>query len=224
MDSTYQIIYEDDSIAVINKPSGLLSIPDGYNPALPCLMNELAHRYGRIWVVHRLDKLTSGIIIFAKSEQAHRNLNKQFSEHRITKNYRAIAHGSPIWQEKSIGIPLKVNGDRRHRTVPDSKGGKSARTMVNVIQKNQYSCYLDIFPASGLTHQIRAHLSCIGHPIVGDRLYWRLCSPDKRKIYQYPFKYDFMRLHAYSITFFHPEEGSEISFKCDPPAYFALIR
>lgn len=223
MDSTYQIIHEDDSIIVINKPSGLLSIPDGYDPNLPCLKDKLASKYGCIWVVHRLDKLTSGIIIFTKTDQAHRHLNKQFANHSISKNYRAVSHGMPIWEEKIVDTPLKVNGDRRHRTVPDQVLGKAAYTRIRVLKKNQHYCYLDVFPTSGLTHQIRAHLSSIGHPVVGDRLYWRLGSLREKESYQYPFQYGFMLLHAYSISLYHPENGDKISFHCDPPDYFTLI-
>ncbi len=136
------VLFEDGNIIVLNKPAGWLSIPGGYATAEPCLKQVLAEEYGQIWTVHRLDKLTSGVILFAKDENAHRILNEQFSQRLTAKNYRGISHGFPVWIEKTIQIPLRVNGDRHHRTVPDTLGGKPAQTRVILRQHNEHFCRL----------------------------------------------------------------------------------
>lgn len=101
------IIYEDKNILVVNKPSGLLTIKDGYDPFLPNLYDILIANYQKLWAVHRLDKETSGVLVFAKSADAHRFLNTQFDNRLISKSYNAIVHGVPEWEEKTIDSYLK---------------------------------------------------------------------------------------------------------------------
>lgn len=216
-------LFEDNDIIVLNKPIGLLSIPDGYAPLQECLKNDLALEYGRIWTVHRLDKLTSGVILFAKNEQAHRDLNNQFSQHTITKNYRAIAYGFPIWKQTTITIPLRVNGDRRHRTVADEIHGKPALTMVNALNINNRTCYLDVFPKTGLTHQIRAHLAMLGLPIVGDRLYWRAGLMGQKDASIDPDGAAYLCLHAFTLQIEHPGSHEKMTFSAPLPAHFNSI-
>src|SRR6185369_11240081 len=95
-----QIIHEDDQILIINKPAGLPVLPDGWDREAPYLAKMLEAKYGKIWVVHRIDKITSGIIIFALTAEAHRSLNIQFEKHQVEKKYHAIMTGSPKWDEK----------------------------------------------------------------------------------------------------------------------------
>ena len=215
------VLFEDESIIVLNKPAGWLSIPGGFESDEPCLKEILAQEFGRIWTVHRLDKLTSGVILFAKNETAHRHLNEQFSQRMTAKNYRAISHGFPVWKEKDIQIPLLVNADRRHRTIANEKLGKPAQTLVVVRQYDAHFSRLDITPKTGLTHQIRAHLSTCGLPIVGDRLYWRAGRLDTRNCYDYPFSYENMCLHAYSLNIKHPLTQEPMQFIAPEPDYLA---
>lgn len=214
------VVFEDDSIIVLNKPAGWLSIPGGYATDEPCLKQVLAREYGQIWTVHRLDKLTSGVILFAKNEIAHRILNEQFSQRLIDKNYRAISHGFPVWEEKTIHISLRVNGDRQHRTIPDTIGGKPAQTRVILRRHTEHFCRLEVFPKTGLTHQIRAHLAACGLPVVGDRLYWRAGRLNTKNRYEYPYAYENLYLHAYSLTIQHPLSDEPQRFIAPEPRYF----
>lgn len=220
MDINSLILFEDNNLVIVNKPSGLLTIPDGYNANLPCVKLMLDDLYDRVWTVHRLDKNTSGILIFAKNQSAHRNLNIQFSNRQISKEYRSCMHGFPLWDQKTISIPLKINGDRRHRTIPDQLNGKNATTSFFVINKTASSCMMKVFPKTGLTHQIRAHASCLGFPIIGDSLYWRLGSIKSQNSYLYPFSQARLFLHAFSITFKHPTSGKSMTFTASLPKYF----
>ncbi|MDK2980040.1 MAG: tRNA pseudouridine32 synthase / rRNA pseudouridine746 synthase [Chloroflexota bacterium] len=221
MDCKDFVLFEDESLVVLNKPAGWLSIPGGYAATLPSLKEMLALEYGQIWAVHRLDKMTSGVLLFARTEAAHRELNRQFSQRIPTKNYRAVCHGFPIWQERIIDVPLRVNGDRRHRTVVDLSAGKNAQTRVQVSQRNERFCAVDVYPKTGLTHQIRAHLAACGLPIVGDRLYWHLGAFPGKNQYTYPFEFENMYLHAYSISLQHPLTQDPVQFIAPEPVYFS---
>jgi RluA family pseudouridine synthase len=167
----YQVVLEDEALLVINKPPGLLSIPDGYDPSLPHLAGLLQERYGRVWVVHRLDKDTSGVMLFARSADAHRALNQQFEERKTRKEYHAVCVGMPEWETLSITLPLRVNGDRRHRTVIDHQTGKPAETDAAVLQRLGVFTLVSALPHTGYTHQIRTHLAAMALPILDDPLY-----------------------------------------------------
>jgi len=220
------ILYEDEEIIVINKPSGLLTIRDGYHPELPNLQSILSTRYAKLWTVHRLDKETSGAIIFAKSADVHRCLNKQFDDRLISKGYHAIVNGIPVWEEKTIDSHLIVNGDRKHRTVVHSKG-KIAVTSVRVVSIYKGLSYLVVEPKTGYTHQIRAHLASVGFSILGDSLYTpvaeRVLSVDIRNNIQ---NIDSSRLylHARSINFTHPSNGEPVTVTAPFDSQFLTVR
>jgi len=195
------IIFENDEIIVINKPEGLLSVPDGYDQTKTNLRDILKDIFGEIWVVHRLDKSTSGVIIFAKNPRMHKILNTQFSQRNVTKKYIAYIHGSPIWDTTCIEYPLRINGDRHHRTVIDLNTGKIAKTYVEIIERRGSFCLAHIYPKTGLTHQIRSHCSNIGHPIIGDYLYdYQRTKNDQGKI-STPFCKNGLFLHAADLRF-----------------------
>ncbi len=165
------LIYDDDDLVIVNKPAGLLTIRDGYSASLPYLLRSLEVHYGRLWVVHRLDKETSGIVVFARNSQSHRILNQQFENRQVKKIYHALVNGSPKWNEKTAALPLRVNGDRRHRTIVDPTRGKPARTELWVLKRWKEVSLIGAIPLTGYTHQIRAHLSAEGFPILADSLY-----------------------------------------------------
>jgi tRNA pseudouridine32 synthase / 23S rRNA pseudouridine746 synthase len=198
------ILYSDDQIVIVNKPAGLLSIPDGYDPTLPSLSGIMRKELGEIWIVHRLDKDTSGAILFARTAEVHRDLNIQFTAHKVQKIYHALVEGSPAWTDQSVSSPLKVNGDRRHRTVVNYKQGKPAKTEFTVIEKFEGVSLIAGRPKTGYTHQIRVHLSSIGYPILVDHLYnhrYKTSSagePPKREAECWINR---LALHAFQLTF-----------------------
>lgn len=213
------ILFEDAHLVILNKPAGLLSIEDGFDMNKENLRSILRKKYGSIWTVHRLDKNTSGVIIFAKNEHVHRKLNLDFSNQIIKKNYRGIINGIPINHSFNIDVPLRINGDRKHRTVFSEKEGKIASTFFNTIYIHGNFSYMDIFPKTGLTHQIRAHLASAGLPLFGDALYSRCCNFPKRTIIP-QHKEESYYLHAFSISFSHPVIGTPIFIKAPLPKVF----
>jgi RluA family pseudouridine synthase len=224
----YQVLWSDESILVINKPSGLRSIPDGYNRSLPCLSALLQADFGRVWVVHRLDKDTSGVILFARSEAAHRALNQQFEQRQTRKEYHAIAVGMPAWETLTISLPLRVDGDRKHRTVIDHQQGKPAETEASVLQRLGVFTLLAAFPHTGYTHQIRAHLAAVALPILHDPLYKSL-EPETQtqaqaRLLGKELPLQRLALHAFQITFAHPTSGEMFTaYAPYPPDFMETI-
>lgn len=202
------IVFADDSLVVINKPAGLRSVPDGYDPSLPHLRGVLEPYLGRLWMVHRLDKDTSGLMVLARDADSHRELNRQFREHEPVKHYIARVAPLPSWDEISLDAPLRVNADRGHRTHVDFAMGKPARTDFWVLRRGLAWAELDCRLFSGVTHQIRAHLYHLGLGILGDPLY----QPPQFKAASKP-DVDRMMLHASELSFTHPKTGSVLRFQ-----------
>ncbi len=213
-----EIIHADEALIAVNKPAGLLSIQDGYNRSMPHLAFCLAKGFGKVWIVHRLDRETSGVIVVARTLFAHRELNLQFEHRRVQKTYHALIVGIPEWDFIEVDTPLRVNGDRNHRTVISPSAGKPAKTSFRVICRLTNGCLVEAHPQTGYTHQIRAHLSSLGFPILGDNLYHnrkyensqaKLISPGLRTY-----------LHARSISFIHPISNKSITFVATYPEDF----
>lgn len=214
-----EILYHDDDLIVVNKPSGLLSIQDGYHPEYPYVKSILEQEFGRIWVIHRLDKETSGILLLARNATSHRDLNLEFQNRIITKNYHAIVHGIPEKDAFSITEPLLINGDRKHRTIIDRINGKPSRTDVELLDKFDQFSLLSVSPKTGYTHQIRSHLAYFDLPIVGDHLYTR----NKYKNNFMPELIQRTALHAYSIQFIHPKTKELLIFSAKYPDDFTNL-
>ena len=164
-----EIIYESDQFIGINKPSGLLSIPDreGKEPSLKSLLLE---KYETIFTVHRLDKDTSGLIVFAKNEAAHRHLSMQFEERQTEKIYVGLVLGSPSNQSGTINLPIAENMVTRG-TMIINRRGKESITDYEVLENFGSYSWMQFRIHTGRTHQIRVHMKDLGHPIVFDELY-----------------------------------------------------
>ena len=205
------IIYEDDSIIVVEKPAGMPSVPglDGRQSLLAWLecTKEQIHS------VHRLDMDTSGVMIFAKTETAAINLRKQFEEHSVRKTYKArlCSEDNQAESNGTIELPLSPDYDERPRQKVDHQHGKEAQTRYEITGHNpDGTTDILLYPHTGRTHQLRvhcAHTLGLGRPILGDRLYGSCsvhCSMDTR-----------LHLHAFSITFSHPLTEKEMTFSSD---------
>ena len=164
-----EIIFESDDFIGINKPSGLLSIPDreGKEPSLKSLLQE---KYENIFTVHRLDKDTSGLIVFAKNERAHRHLSIQFEERQTEKIYVGLVLGSPSNQSGTINLPIAENMVTRGSMIINRRG-KESITDYEVLENFGSYSWMQFRIHTGRTHQIRVHMKDLGHPIVCDELY-----------------------------------------------------
>ena len=129
------VIWRDEQLLVVNKPAGLPTLVDGWDPDAPHLVGLLKETYSPLWIVHRLDRETSGVLLFALTAVAHRALNRQFETRRVQKTYHALVTGSPMWEEKEVSLALRADGDRRHRSIADPVKGKTALTMLKVLER-----------------------------------------------------------------------------------------
>jgi len=203
-----EIIYEDENAIVINKPEGLASIHDnaGESEDLQTILSKRLKQ--KVLVVHRLDKEVSGIIIFAKNESTHKELNKQFAERRVNKTYLALVHGEVRKEHGKINKPIREFGSGRMGV--DEIKGKPSKTDYQVIKRFPYYTLVELNPATGRRHQLRVHLYYIGNPIVGDTRYGEKSFQEN---------YPRLMLHAKSIMV--TINGKEHTFIADPPDSFS---
>jgi RluA family pseudouridine synthase len=206
------ILHMDEHIIVIDKPAGLSVLPDGWEKDSEYLVKMLEEKYGRIFIVHRLDKITSGVMLFARNAESHRALNMQFEKHEAQKVYHAIVEGNPKWDEKVTKFPLRANVGHKHRTIVDDKHGKPSETRFRVLKRYSESALVEAQPMTGRTHQIRVHAAALRHPLLGDILY----GAAETSLTIRP------ALHAYSLTFTHPATTERVTFKAEHPQDFAI--
>ena len=214
-DIPIEIIYEDNDIIVVNKPKGLVVHPANGNPdgtlvnaILAICKNSLSGIGGEIrpGIVHRLDKDTSGIIIVAKNDIAHINISNQIKERKVKKTYIALVRGNVPEEEATINMPIgRSTRDRKKMAV--NKDGKPAITHFKVLKRYGKYTLLEVKIETGRTHQIRVHMSHIGHGIIGDELYGYV---DENLINR-------QALHAYSLSFNQPRTKENLEFKAELP-------
>lgn len=216
-----KILHEDEHLLVIDKPAGLPVLPDGWEKDAPYLVKSLEEQYGKIFIVHRLDKITSGVMIFARNAETHRLLSVQFEGHEVEKIYHAILEGNPKWEQKTARHPLRANVGHKHRTMVDNKNGKPSETRFQVIKRyparpeqgRGESALVEAQPLTGRTHQVRVHAYALGHPLVGDVLY------GAQEAYVIPRP----MLHAQSLSFIHPGTNERLKFTAAHPTDFDEI-
>ncbi|MDR1787231.1 MAG: RluA family pseudouridine synthase [Treponema sp.] len=175
----FSILYEDDLLVAVNKTAGLTVGADRWDAAAPrldrLLAAALAEREpeagGTLYMVHRIDKDTSGLVVFAKTQETQRSLSAAFETRRVRKRYIAAVRGRPLWQETACDLPLVPDGDKRHRTIIDRYRGKKSLTRFALLGSAGNYSIVEARPETGRTHQIRAHLAALGHPVLCDDLY-----------------------------------------------------
>ena len=215
-----RIVYEDDQLLVVNKPKGMVVHPGAGNQE-GTLVNALLHHCEgslsgingtiRPGIVHRIDKDTSGLLLVAKTNEAHLSLAQQLANHTIKREYHAVAYGVFHEDEGEIDAPIGRCEKDRMKMAVNHKHGKPAVTTYHVLERLKGFTYLSLRLKTGRTHQIRVHLSNIGHPLAGDFVYGpkkaisELCG---------------QCLHAKTIGFIHPSTGEYMEFDSELPAYF----
>jgi len=172
----FSVIYEDGEIIAVNKASGISVCPDRWDESkerLDRLVAETLNLSPRIFTVHRIDRDTSGLVLFAKDEASHRRLSLAFEGRTIAKRYIAVVNGRPPWKETACDLPLVPNGNKRHMTIVDRFRGKKSLTRFVVLGSAGNYSLLEALPETGRTHQIRVHAAELGFPVVCDPLYGR---------------------------------------------------
>ncbi|HLC93832.1 MAG TPA: RluA family pseudouridine synthase [Patescibacteria group bacterium] len=219
------ILYEDSYILVLNKPSGVvvnksdtssdITIQDkiaGYIVA----DDEESEFFQRGGIVHRIDKDTSGVLLIAKDIGSFKRLQKQFKRREVTKEYVAVVHGEIKDDMFEVNAPIKRN-PRNRLKYAIVEGGKEAVTRFEKLKTINNLTVLKCFPKTGRTHQIRIHLTALGHPIIMDTLYSNVLQLSEAKE-----KFPRMLLHATKITIKHPQSGEMVTFEAPLPAEFIL--
>lgn len=210
------IFYEDEALVVINKPVGMTVHPASGNHT-GTLANALLYHFkelsdlnpGRPGIVHRLDKETSGLIVVAKTNQAHARLGRQFERHTVRKQYLAIVQGIVKFDQGKIEVPLKRHTKYHDmRQVAAEGEGKEALTFYEVLKRGDKKTLVGLYPQTGRTHQLRVHMKHLGHPILGDDRYGHKESFPR------------LALHAQAIGFEHPLSRQWVEFSSRPPKEF----
>jgi 23S rRNA pseudouridine1911/1915/1917 synthase len=206
------ILFEDADLIVVNKPSGLIVYPDGKHD-YPALSAWLEKKYKEFHFVHRIDRETSGVLVVAKNEATHEFLKKQFQDREVKKIYRAFVYGTLREERGTINRPIgSARGGQGPRSATRPHGTqREAVTMWRRIANGEGASYLEAFPQTGRTHQIRVHFSAIQHPIVCDTLY----APRREPL----LGFKRLALHAFSVAFTHPN-GKAMKFEAPLPADF----
>ena len=214
------LLYEDESLAVVIKPCGMVVHPAAGNES-GTLVNALLYHLDslsgiggekRPGIVHRLDKDTSGLLIVAKDDQAHAALSRQLSERQMEKHYLALAAGQMKGSEGSIDLAIGRSLKDRKKMAP-RPDGRSALTHWTLLQQRSDRALLDVRLVTGRTHQIRVHMAAIGHPVLGDPLYAARGTPKAGRL----------MLHAWRLKFTHPKTGEELRFEAPPEESFGYI-
>ena len=225
-DIALEIIYEDDHLLVVGKPAGMVVHPAAGNLDGTLVNALLHHCAGRLsgiggvarpGIVHRIDKDTSGLLVVAKTDVAHEGLAKQFARHSIDRRYQAIVAGLPNPSEGSVDAPLARSSANRQKMAIVADGrGKRAVTHYRMVQALKDAALVECRLETGRTHQVRVHMTSIGHPLLGDPVYGRTRIVHRDLLNQLDFRRQ--ALHAAELGFVHPISKETLSFKSAVPS------
>ncbi|MEQ0583540.1 bifunctional tRNA pseudouridine(32) synthase/23S rRNA pseudouridine(746) synthase RluA [Pantoea dispersa] len=205
LDPWLHILYQDEHIMVVNKPSGLLSVPGRLEEHKDSVMTRIQRDFPQAESVHRLDMATSGVIVVALTKAAERELKRQFREREPAKQYVARVWGHPAAEKGMIDLPLICDWPNRPKQMVSVELGKPAQTEYQVLAYDaDNSARVQLKPITGRSHQLRVHLLALGHPILGDRFY---AHPEALAMAPR------LQLHAESLTITHPAFGNSMTFR-----------
>jgi len=207
------ILYQDDDIVVLNKTSGILSVPGRLPEHQDCLQNRVKRVLPTATIVHRLDMATSGIMLMALNKLAHVAISRQFEQRKTKKSYIARVFGKITDIEGSVNLPLICDWPNRPKQMVDHDNGKASLTHYSVLSydelsSGQITTLVELRPVTGRSHQLRVHMLALGHPILGDRLYAheQALALSSR-----------LKLHARNLAFSHPVTGELLCFSAPCP-------
>lgn len=217
------VLYEDEDVLVVDKPKGMVVHPAPGHYSGTLVNAVLYHCKGQLsgingvlrpGIVHRIDRDTTGSLIVCKNDLSHREIAGQLGAHSLNRSYRAIVHGMVKEEEGTVCAPIGRDEKDRKRMAVNEKNGKEAVTHYRVLQRFRNFTYIECRLETGRTHQIRVHMTSIGHPLLGDEIY----GPRKTA-----FRLEGQTLHAYCLGFIHPVNREYIEVKAPFPAYFSHL-
>jgi tRNA pseudouridine32 synthase/23S rRNA pseudouridine746 synthase len=206
-DAPLEVVHHDHELLIVNKPAGLLSVPGKGAHLADCLMSRIHAAFPEALLVHRLDRDTSGVMVFALTPHAQRHLGLQFEKRQVRKVYVARVWGELAPKTGTVDLPLAVDWPNRPRQKVDHAAGRPAVTDWRVVRIEDGTTRVRLYPHTGRSHQLRVHMAEIGHPILGDPFY--ATGPAR----------DFPRLmlHSESLRLRHPDGGAGLSFSAKAP-------
>lgn len=222
-DIPLDILYEDDSVLVVNKPKGMVVHPAAGHTTGTLVNAVLFHCKGNLsgingvmrpGIVHRIDKDTTGALLICKDDVTHRDLADQLKEHSITRRYRAIVSGNLKEDQGTIEGPIGRHPTDRKKMAINHTHGKDAVTHYRVLERFGNATYIECQLETGRTHQIRVHMTSIGHPLLGDEIYGSVKNP---------YHLEGQTLHAMILGFVHPKTGAYLEFEAELPEYFSKL-
>lgn len=205
---SFSVVYEDEWLVVLNKPTGMLSVPGIGTNKRDCLANRVGEAYKGARIVHRLDRDTSGVIAMAMDADTHRELSRQFQDREVEKKYIAMVWREVEVNEGRIDLPIRKDFDNPPRQKIDYAFGRDAVTNWRVVERYDDRTRLELRPITGRSHQLRLHLREVGHPILGDDLY---ATPEALGMA------DRLMLHATELVIVHPQTNKRMTFSSSCP-------
>lgn len=207
-DVPLDVIHADHELLVVNKPAGLLSVP-GRGPHLAdCLLSRLEAAFPGVLLVHRLDRDTSGVMVFALSPHAQRHLGLQFEHRRTKKTYVARVAGEMTEKSGTVDLPLAVDWPNRPKQRVDHEAGRAAVTDWRALKAGNGETRVRLLPRTGRSHQLRVHMAALGHPILGDPFYAEGPARDYHPR---------LMLHSEELRLLHPDGGRGMAFRAKAP-------